>query len=279
MDWSRLTRLSVPDRPSHHGGPAFAVQHACCHGIQRAPDGSRIPRSPAIPGRAPADAGRRPLVPVYQATLACPPGRKLHKALGDIPRGRPIADEELSRLCIADVEGVKREFTVLAAGPGDVHVAVLPTPEIIGWLHDRGDFVAQKTLGRVPGHHGAISECGRLWLYWYHDFRKEQLGIQRVRLPPRLDGDGSDNHDVVIRRLAGLLHRALGEAEEWGLPNVVVWEPTAAVVEAMDILARRAGVSLRTEERIGRSIPSLRFRADDTPSSVHFHMKELYMWS
>ncbi|CAI4210780.1 unnamed protein product [Parascedosporium putredinis] len=131
----------------------------------------------------------------------------------------------------------------IAAMPedGKTHVAIVPTQEQLAWQHASAGFSATHITGRAIENIGAISPGGDSWVLWYHDFREKQLKIQRA---------------------------ALVEAAAWGFKEVLVWGPGDAVTLGAKALANgsRGYVKLVWNDRLEHSLPSLRWREDDTDS-------------
>ncbi|KAK7718641.1 hypothetical protein SLS64_002601 [Diaporthe eres] len=115
-------------------------------------------------------------------------------------------------LCARDVESVKEEMRETNISEDQTLAAVAPTADLVNLLQERANFMASKLFGKVTEHRGAISEAGNSWIYWYHDFRKQQLAVLRIHLP-----DDPDQRQP--EQVAGLLSDALQEALAWELPK------------------------------------------------------------
>jgi hypothetical protein len=179
-----------------------------------------------------------------------------------LPSTRLLTDDEISALSERDVADLKQKFDKLAVGPDEVHLAVIPSAEMVSWLHVWGDFLNDKLReGKGPYPHGAISESADTWIYWHYGFK--HLGIDRVV------GQGSPEV------LAALLLDVLEEARKWKLPKVTAWEPSPELVKATEIIAERFGVEVETVAR-PNSVTSLRWKnADKTKKSI-LHLNETY---
>lgn len=158
--------------------------------------------------------------------------------------------------------------------PNELHIAVIPTGDIISWLHSRSYFIALKARGKAPDRYGAMSESSEAWVYWYHDFRKQQLWIQHMRVPV----EAEDSH-TLVDTLASLLLDALEEANEWQLSAVVIRSPQPCVLRFMQILASRCGVLVDNDALVGRSVASVRVGDLDKNTTVTLQFNELYAWS
>ncbi|KAL7916855.1 hypothetical protein GGI35DRAFT_50127 [Trichoderma velutinum] len=184
-----------------------------------------------------------------------------------LPSTRLLTNEEIPALCVRDVADLKASFEKAAVGPDEAHLAVIPSAEMISWLHEWGDFLNTRLRGgEAPYVHGAICEAADTWISWHHGFK--HLGISRVRTPP---GVGQSSPEV----LASLLLDALEEARKWKFPKVVVWEPSRELISAMDLISKMAGVEVETQAR-PNSITSVRWKnADDTKKTI-IHLNEVY---
>ncbi|KAH8889030.1 hypothetical protein GQ53DRAFT_723820 [Thozetella sp. PMI_491] len=206
----------------------------------------------------------------FQSTLSQPktfPSNEI-----SLPATRPLTSEDIPGLCVRDVDRIQNLFKDLEVGPQEVHMAVAPTTEIITWLQDRAAFTCDKLHGRTPKHHGSLCESADIWIYWIHDFQKQQLAVQRVA------GDIGESPEQT-EGIAKLFLDALLEAAEWKLPKVVVWNPSAGLLRGIKLLEERYGVEVVTEERIGRSIPSVRWRDSDETRTIVVQLCEFYTWS
>lgn len=150
--------------------------------------------------------------------------------------------------------------------------AVSPTADLVTLLQERANFNASKLFGKVTEHRGAINQSGDAWIYWYHDFRKQQLAVLRVHLP---EADGKKQPDQV----ASLFLDALREASAWQLPKVTVWDANPVVLQAFDLLKDQHAMEVTSGQRHQRSIPSLRWRGDDRAKNLMLHCNEFYAWS
>lgn len=150
--------------------------------------------------------------------------------------------------------------------------AVAPTADLVYLLQERAHFTSFKLFGKVTEHRGAISEFGSSWIYWYHDFRKQQLAVLRIHLPEEPDQKQPE-------QVASLLSDALQEASAWDLPKVTVWDDNLIVLQALDLLKNRHAVEVASGQRDRRSIPSLRWKGGDGSKTVTLHCNEFYAWS
>ncbi|UKZ72415.1 hypothetical protein TrVFT333_000044 [Trichoderma virens FT-333] len=184
----------------------------------------------------------------------------------DLPSTRLLTNEEIPALCMRDVADLNESFKKLSVRPDEVHLAVLPSPEMVTWLHEWGDFLNNKRGGEAPYAHGAICEAADTWIYWHHGF--QHLAISRVRTPP---GVGLGSPEV----LASLLLDALEEAHRWKFPKVVVWEPSPELISAMNLISKKVSVEVETKPR-PNSITSLRWKGSDETKKTTIHLNEVY---
>ncbi|KAL7781084.1 hypothetical protein V8C43DRAFT_299060 [Trichoderma afarasin] len=189
--------------------------------------------------------------------------------LGDragLPSTRLLANEEIPALCERDVADLKASFQNTTVGPDEVHVAVIPSAEMVSWLFEWGDFLNTKLRGGEPPYvHGAICEAADTWIYWHYGFK--HMAISRVRTTPGVEA----SPEV----LASLLLDALEEARKWHYPKLIVWEPSAELIRAMELISKTAGVEVETVER-PNSITSLRWKNSDDTKKTTLHLNEVY---
>ncbi|KAI1326685.1 hypothetical protein F5Y16DRAFT_400185 [Xylariaceae sp. FL0255] len=178
-----------------------------------------------------------------------------------------------------------------------VIMLVLPTSQTITWLHDRAEFFGKKLHNRVPenfgsgcvykypntsgsrGGNGIGSDTNPgLWLYWFHDFRKNQLAIQRVHIP--LTEPQTDKEHV--EAIATLLLDALEEAAKWNLFKVVFWTDAPYLSAAANLLVQRHGpgveISAMSKERTGDCMTMVRWRGTE-PVTIELPLDEFYSWN
>ncbi|EAQ93802.1 hypothetical protein CHGG_02037 [Chaetomium globosum CBS 148.51] len=186
-----------------------------------------------------------------------------------------LTADGVATLCEQDVEAIKRRFQRLAAsGDGKTHVAFLPTAEQMAWHFTRDGYVCKTLLGREVVHRGAKTEDGASWIYWDHDLREKKLKVLRV---VTREEDGGEKQRGDVKKL---LMAALAEAREWGLPKVLVWNPTTKVAEVTTGIWKDLGpkVQVTFEEREDGSIPSLRWKGDKGLEEVVWESNEYYAW-
>lgn len=190
----------------------------------------------------------------------------------DLPPTRLLKASDVPSLCHRDTERLVGRMERKDASSDTTTVAVLPTADLVGWLHGRGDFYASQLHGRVPDFKGAIDEAADVWMYWHHDFRRDQLVIQRISRP----GNGESD----IETLASLLLDARAEALAWNLSVVSIWSPGGDIEAAAGYLT-----ALVPNEVIGKverksGISMVRYSGGgDMSKNVIFDANEFYAWN
>lgn len=189
-----------------------------------------------------------------------------------LPKTRFLTAGDIESLCARDTESVKEELRTTRVSAGQTRAAVVPSADLINLLQGRAEFIASKLFGKVNEHRGAINQSEDSWIYWYHDFRKQQLAVLRVHLPET----SAQNQP---EQVASLFLDALKEASVWDLPKVTVWDANPAVLQALDLLKDQHRVEVTSGQRYQRSIPSLRWAGDERAKKVTLHCNEFYAWS
>ncbi|KAK3994349.1 hypothetical protein QBC44DRAFT_322562 [Cladorrhinum sp. PSN332] len=191
-------------------------------------------------------------------------------------------EEEIERLCNADVESLKRRFHVYAilAATGKRYVAFLPDWKQISWHFARDEYVVRVMAGKEVVNRGARTKDGGSWILWDHDLKENKLKILRLVLEE--DGEETKLHEDARQ----LLLAALREAADWGLKYVAVWEPWLNVgTAAMSIWGWDENMDSQTdlkvrltfEQRDG-SIPSLRWKGGEIKEETRWQDNEYYAW-
>ncbi|KAH7402347.1 hypothetical protein DE146DRAFT_631578 [Phaeosphaeria sp. MPI-PUGE-AT-0046c] len=142
-----------------------------------------------------------------------------------------LREEDIDTLCLRDVTALITEARDDEFNHDHSTLAVLPTTDLVSWLHKRAEFIGSRLLDRSPHHKGCIYN-DTAWLYWHHDFPKQCLFIQRIRVFIEQE---NARHDVLVTLLA----HALLEAQRWQLPAVVIWDAGPDVHKAIDLLKSR----------------------------------------
>ena len=173
-------------------------------------------------------------------------------------------------LCVPDVKDVKADLANSVVSADEAHVAVLPTADLADWWQERARFTSLRVHGKEPQHYGAVCESVGVWLYWYHDFRRQQVAIQRVKPPPR------QTEEAHVRALASLLLDALEEARRWDIPKVLLWDLSPFTLRAIKLLSDALEIDVKTEERIRKGVPMIRWKGADDKKNVMVRSHEFY---
>jgi hypothetical protein len=175
--------------------------------------------------------------------------------------------EAIEELCEVDTNLIRSKLAKEQEG-GSIHIAFEPSFEQVSWHLSRADYLGKILRGKIPTHVGAYTKDRRSWVYWYHDFRTEELAIQRLVIP-EYDSD-----------IVELLAAAAGEAQAWDLKRVVLWNPTEEVVEAATEWGEQWNHKIKVEVKASTetSIPSLRLKGGKDSKGVVWHYDEYYAW-
>ncbi|KAI3394991.1 hypothetical protein diail_1880 [Diaporthe ilicicola] len=217
-----------------------------------------------------AKRGWGPL-PAFESTLRLRTDRAMNGRF-NLPANRFLGSGDISSLCERDVESVKKEMLKTQISADQTLASVAPTADVVNLLQERASFVASKQCGKITQRRGAISGSEESWIYWYHDFRKEQLAVLRVHLP-------DESNQRQFEEVASLLLDALEEASAWTLPKVTVWDANPDVIQALNLLKDQHGVEITSGQRSLRSIPSLRWKGGEGSKKVTLRFNEFYAWS
>lgn len=188
-----------------------------------------------------------------------------------LPSTRLLRATDVPLLCARDTQRLIDRIEHQNVSLDSTTVAVLPTAELVGWLHGRSDFYASKLHGRVPEFKGSIDEAAEVWIYWHHDFRRNQLVIQRISRP--------GNSEREIKALVSLLLDAKAEALAWKLSAVSIWSPDSDLEAAARHLS--ALVPNQVIEKLERKsgISMVRCSGGDRSENVVFDTNEFYAWN
>jgi hypothetical protein len=159
---------------------------------------------------------------------------------------------------------------------GSQHIAFEPSHAQAHWHFAREEFTSQKLFGRVPEVKGAITEDGQSWIYWDRNFGEKKVNVQRIVQPEQVVHEPEN----VLNSVSALLETAVAQAAEWELKKVVVWNPNDVIARAAEALGLKysKGLVVRLEERTDGSIPSLRWKDDESLEKVVWDQNEYYGW-
>ncbi|KAK3372013.1 hypothetical protein B0H63DRAFT_286114 [Podospora didyma] len=206
-------------------------------------------------------------------------------------RIRYLRVTELPDLCKKDELDLRKRFEAFPAGDGSTHVAFSPSFPQIMWQLERAEFMAKSFVDKkqtetLLPNKGAITNDGKSWIYWDHDWREKKLKILRMSI--RVEEDGGDHSPTVawkqqrhrIDDIKVLLEAALAEASAWGLPKVLIWNPDAEVTLGCKAAgnAHPYGMKIVFDERKDASIPSLRWAGGADGRDTSWEDNFYYAW-
>jgi hypothetical protein len=170
-----------------------------------------------------------------------------------------LCNRDLARIT-QKLKGYLGEFT---------YIVISPSWEQVSWHIARAEYVGKILRQKVPTAFGAITRSQKSWVYWYQDFRSEQLMIQRIVLLQ------CEEEEHVVSNVKELLVAASAEAKAWGLKQVVFWNPERSeIMHAASQMEAEApnGLKVSAWDSHTTSIPSLRLRnGADTTNLVWLH--------
>lgn len=207
--------------------------------------------------------------PSWELLVRLKAGETVQKT--DLPPKRLLTASDVPSLCHRDTSRLVERSERQNGSSDTTTVAVLPTADLVGWLHGKSDFYASALYGKIPEVKGSIDEAADVCLYWHHDFRRDQLVIQRISRP------GNGKRD--IEALASLLLDAKAEASAWNLSAVSIWSPDDDVEAAAGNLS--AGAPNEVIEKVERKsgISMVRLSGGDSSQDVIFEANEFYAWN
>ncbi|KAH7095874.1 hypothetical protein FB567DRAFT_42359 [Paraphoma chrysanthemicola] len=185
------------------------------------------------------------------------------KVIDGLPVVQPLYAEDLAELCAFDVASLRQSLERRPKG-SKAAVALLPDIDTIRWHHAREEFVGTELRGDRPKVKGAIvgSEKGkRVWCIWTRMWSAERKDntFHLLRLVienggwedtaiSHPNGQSEDHsHDAAI---AAIMVFAQREAQDWGMAQVQIWNPSSVTVRAAQRLDPKARVIDRDEESI-----------------------------
>jgi hypothetical protein len=183
---------------------------------------------------------------------------------------RYLRDRDIDELCHKDVNALVAEIREAPLLGMQTVLTVLPTTQLINWQHAREDFYGTNIHGKSPQHKG-VSYCSQAWMYWHHDFRKQCLFIQRIRMTIEQE---EKKRDV----LAALLLCAVDEARSWNLPKVELWGMQADLQNTTVLLGNKfTGLKPVLKAR-RRETVSIRWRGGEN-KSTEMYPNDHYAWN
>lgn len=163
---------------------------------------------------------------------------------------RPLFSGDLAELCAIDEAMLKTSLA--STTDGKFHVTLIPDNDQMQWHHLREDFLCEKLFGKTPEVRGAIiGELGhRVWAVWTRSFygaidkieSKNTLHILRLVI--------EDEVSATADQLEAILEVARGQATEWKLAHVELWNPSPFVQSLVEKTGLQHGKVERDKESI-----------------------------
>ncbi|TVY80945.1 Lysine acetyltransferase [Lachnellula suecica] len=193
--------------------------------------------------------------------------------------------DDLKELCDLDEGYLRTEVAARTKTTRKPSVAIIPDHLTMTWHHLREQFMCTKLFPTraPPTIHGAISSGAlgsRIWIIFSRVFygplsdpkSGNNLYILRLVAEDAAAADTEEN----ARRLKSVLEIAQGEAKEWGVGGVSVWN----VSDAVKTLLQRTGLQYTTVDRESESIASLMWYGEGRGDveSVEWVGNEKYAW-
>ena len=206
-----------------------------------------------------------------------------------LPEVRLLKAEDLPELCEVD-EGLVRARLEKQKGEKTA-VALLPDIATMRWHHAREDFVATELFGKTPVIKGAVAgkEGERVWCYWTRVFTKpakEPPVLHILRLvveDPNFDDFGPASSSSpspsqlqlpTTKAIAAVFAAAQQQAKEWGMSEVMMWNPSSTTLAAARLLDEKAEMV----EREAESIASLLWYGEEGWRDVRWVDCEKFVW-
>ena len=122
---------------------------------------------------------------------------------------------------------------------------------------------------------GTITDDGRSWIYWDHNFGEKKMNVQRIA-----HFEVTEGIEKAVDNVVALLEAAAAQAAQWKLKKVVVWNPDDVISQAAEKLGAKYhdGVVVTAHERTDGSIPSLRWKHDQSLQDITWDQNEYYAW-
>jgi GNAT superfamily N-acetyltransferase len=213
-----------------------------------------------------------------------------------VPEGvRLLRSEDLDDLCALDERILRTRLAAHASSsssPNHPVVALAPDRQTAAWHHAREEFVGTRLYGKAPTIKGAMvgeTPGARVWAYWSRFWLDPEtkgpnpLHILRVVVEDDAladfaaaspEGVRAVQDTAVVRALAAIFAVAQSEAARWDMGEVVVWNPTAVMLAAAQVV--HPDVSVRHRET--DCIPSLRGYGEGAGMDVDWVENMKYGW-
>lgn len=183
--------------------------------------------------------------------------------------------EDVKKHMCSDAVMAKLREQMASENSANAKVAVLPDFDHFAWHWSREDFFVQKQLPdrSPPVIKGAGDDDVCVYCTWTRYF-DENPGFYILRWVYD-DPKSSDDEKILVQAIATLLRRAQQESHEWGVGNVVIWNPPPLVHKAATVIDPELQIVHRD-----RDICSLRWTGDQHGLSkdVEWVLNERYAW-
>lgn len=183
--------------------------------------------------------------------------------------------EDVKKHMCGDAVMAKLREQMASENSANAKVAVLPDFDHFAWHWSREDFFVQKQLPdrSPPVIKGAGDDDVCVYCTWTRYF-DENPGFYILRWVYD-DPKSSDDEKILVQAIATLLRRAQQESHEWGVGNVVIWNPPPLVHKAATVIDPELQIV-----HCDRDICSLRWTGDQHGLSkdVEWVLNERYAW-
>lgn len=212
-----------------------------------------------------------PVFPSDQATIHLETDKF---AVPDPPGTRHLSLDELEPLCDKDVDALMAKMKTLAGDEEKLHVAFAPSFSQVSWQLAREAFMAEAMFNKKIERRGAITNDGKSWIYWDHDWREKKLKILRI-----VTSESSTEEEKTWHTME-LLRAAVAEAMGWGLPKVLVWNPDATTTRGIKGLSNfhENEVKIIFDERTDGSIPCFRWKGGKSVKDTVWEENHYFCW-
>lgn len=203
---------------------------------------------------------------------------------------------DLERLCGEDETMIRKTMT-RASISGKSRMVLTPDLDHMNWHHAKEEFACEKLFGKKPHIKGAIAgEAGsRIWAIWTHRYYGDptftasgntlyilRLVVEKemVASNDKAEGRGisydMEQYEKQVDHLRAVIETAQGEAAEWKLSSVHLWDPSSLVQEWIE----KSSVRHCKVDREDESIASLLWYGNGSgrEDMLEWVANEKYAW-
>ena len=142
------------------------------------------------------------------------------------------------------------------------------------WHHAREEYLAKLLKGKTPTIKGAVSASGQNWCIWNRIFNKSDPKEQKLNLLRVVDC--STDEQQLTTELVSLIKAAQIQARDWGMKEVIIWNPSDALVRAAHLIT---GTYVSIVEREMDSIASIRWNGPEGKHArIQWDLNEKFAW-